>query len=123
MPRKATTQPLSTLPASPAGVDTVAKRLAWRAGICLGLLLIGFLAGTLIESRKENEHLSSVIRSLPYSLQAPALLQSHGGGVGITSDGGQVVVSCGDLPDPWISKRSQARSYFAPLSRSAVTRS
>src|SRR6478672_7343906 len=58
------------------GVDTVAKRLAWRAGICLGLVLIGFLAGTL-ELRKENEHLSSVIRSLPYSMQAPALLQSH----------------------------------------------
>ena len=36
-------------------------------------------------------------------MQAPALLQSHGGGVGITSDGGQLVVSCGDLPDPWIS--------------------
>ena len=102
MPRKATTQPLRTLPASPAGVDTVAKRLAWRAGICLGLLLIGFLAGTL-ELRKENEHLSSVIRSLPYSMQAPALLQSHGGGVGITSDGGQLVMSCGDLPEPWIS--------------------
>jgi hypothetical protein len=42
---------------------------------------LGFLAGTLIESRKENNHLTSVIRSLPYSLQAPALLQSHGGGV------------------------------------------
>src|SRR5271165_1797435 len=26
--------------------------------------------------------LSSVLRSLPYSMQAPALLQSHGGGVG-----------------------------------------
>ena len=94
---------LRTLPASPAGGDTLVKRLAWHVGIGLGLLLLGFLAGTLIESRKENEHLSSVIRSLPYSLQAPALLQSHGGGVGITSDGGQVVVSCGDLPDPWIS--------------------
>ena len=47
--------------------------------------------------------LSSVLRSLPDSMQAPALLQSHGGGVGITSDGGQVVVSCGDLPEPWIS--------------------
>ena len=68
-----------------------------------GILLIGFLLGTLIESRKENDRLSSVIRSLPYSMQAPALLQSHGGGVGITSDGGQLVVSCGDLPDPWIS--------------------
>ena len=68
-----------------------------------GLLLLGFLTGTLIESRKENEHLNSVIRSLPYSMQAPALLQSHGGGVGITSDGGQLVVSCGDLPEPWIS--------------------
>jgi hypothetical protein len=79
------------------------KRLAWQAGIGLGLLLLGFLAGTLIESRKETEHLSSVIPSLPYSMQAPALLQSHGGGVGITSDGGQVVVSCGDLPEPWIS--------------------
>jgi hypothetical protein len=94
---------LRTLSASSAGGDTLVKRLAWRVGIGLGLLLIGFLAGTLIESRKENEHLSSVIRSLPYSLQAPALLQSHGGGVGITSDGGQVVVSCGDLPEPWIS--------------------
>jgi len=79
------------------------KRLAWQAGIGLGLLLLGFLGGTLIESRKENDHLTSVIRSLPYSLQAPALLQSHGGGVDITSDGGQVVVSCGNLPEPWIS--------------------
>jgi len=94
---------LRTPPASPAGGDTLGKRLAWRAGIGLGLLLLGFLAGTLIESRKENDHLTSVIRSLTYSLQAPALLQSHGGGVGITSDGGQVVVSCGDLPEPWIS--------------------
>jgi len=94
---------LRTLPASPAVGDTWGKRLAWQVGIGLGLLLLGFLAGTLIESRKENEHLSAVIRSLPYSLQAPALLQSHGGGVGITSDGGQLVVSCGDLPDPWIS--------------------
>jgi hypothetical protein len=94
---------LRTLPASPAGGDTWGKRLAWQVGIGLGLLLLGFLAGTLIESRKENEHLNSVIRSLPYSMQAPALLQSHGDGVGITSDGGQLVVSCGDLPDPWIS--------------------
>ena len=94
---------LRTLPASPTGGDTLGKRLAWRAGIGLGLLLLGFLAGTLIESRKENDHLTSVIRSLTYSLQAPALLQSHGGGVGITSDGGQVVLSCGDLPDPWIT--------------------
>ena len=94
---------LRTLPASPAGGDTWGKRLAWQVGIGLGLLLLGFLAGTLIESRKDNEHLNSVIRSLPYSMQAPALLQSHGGGVGITSDGGQLVVSCGDLPEPWIS--------------------
>src|ERR1700693_3745166 len=94
---------LRTPPASPAGGDTLGKRLAWWAGIGLGLLLLGFLAGTLIESGKENDHLTSVIRSLTYSLQAPALLQSHGGGVGITSDGGQVVVSCGDLPEPWIS--------------------
>jgi len=43
------------------------KRLAWRAGIGLELLLIGLLVGTLIESRKENDHLTSVIRSLPYS--------------------------------------------------------
>ena len=94
---------LHTLPASLAGDDTWVKRLAWQTCIGLGILLIGFLLRTLIESRKENEHLSSVIRSLPYSLQAPALLQSHGGGVGITSDGGQLVLSCGDLPDPWIS--------------------
>jgi hypothetical protein len=113
---------LRTLRASPAGGDTLVKRLAWQTCIGLGLLLLGFLVGTLIESRKENEHLTSVIRSLPYSMQAPALLQSHGGGVGITSDGGQVVLSCGDLPDPWIST-DQARSYFASLSRSAVTRS
>ena len=93
---------LRTLPASLAGDDTWVKRLAWQTCIGLGILLIGFF-GTLIESRKENDHLTSVIRSLPYSLQAPALLQSHGGGVGITSDGGQVVVSCGDLPEPWIS--------------------
>jgi len=94
---------LRTLSVSSAGDDTWVKRLAWRAGIGLGLLLIGFLLGTLIESRKENEHLSSVIQSLPYSMQAPALLQSHGGGVGLTGDGGQVIMSCGDLPDPWIS--------------------
>ena len=60
--------------------------------------MIGFLLGTLIESRKEIEHLSSVIGSLPYSMQAPALLQSHGGGIGVTSDGRQLVVSSGDLP-------------------------
>jgi hypothetical protein len=84
--------------------------------------LIGFLLGTLIESRKENEHLSSVIQSLPYSMQAPALLQSHAGGVGLTSDGRQVVLSCGDLPDPWISNdhktqlfRSVKPSYRAVL--------
>ena len=71
-----------------------------HCALALGLLLIGLLVGTLIESRKKNEHLSSVIRALPYSLQAPAL---HGGGVGITSYGGQFVLSCGDLPDPWIS--------------------
>jgi len=94
---------LRTLPASPAGGDTLVKRLAWQTCIGLGILLIGFLLGTLIESRKENDRLTSVIGSLPYSMQAPALLQSHGGGVGITSDGGQVVLSCGDLPDPWIS--------------------
>src|SRR6202035_5263222 len=59
---------LRTLPASAAGGDTsLGKRLVWRAGIGLGLLLIGFLAGTLIESRTENDHLTSVIRSLPYS--------------------------------------------------------
>ena len=94
---------LRTLRASPAGGDTLVKRLAWQTCIGLGILLIGFLLGTLIESRKENDRLTSVIGSLPYSMQAPALLQSHGGGVGITSDGGQVVLSCGDLPDPWIS--------------------
>jgi hypothetical protein len=94
---------LRTLPASPAGGDTWGKHLAWQVGIGLGILLIGFLLGTLIESRKENDRLTSVIGSLPYSMQAPALLQSHGGGVGITSDGGQLVMSCGDLPDPWIS--------------------
>jgi hypothetical protein len=94
---------LRTLPASPAGDDTLVKRLAWQTCIGLGILLIGFLLGTLIESRKENDRLTSVIRSLPYSMQAPALLQSHGGGIGITSDGRQLVVSSGDLPDPWIS--------------------
>ena len=94
---------LRKLPASPAGDDTWVKRLAWQTCIGLGILLIGFLLGTLIESHKENDRLTSVIRSLPYSMQAPALLQSHGGGVGITSDGGQLVLSCGDLPDPWIS--------------------
>ena len=94
---------LRTLPASPAGNDTWVKRLAWQTCIGLGILLIGFLLGTLIESRKENDRLTSVIRSLPYSMQAPALLQSHGGGVGITGDGRQLVVSSGDLPDPWIS--------------------
>jgi hypothetical protein len=36
-------------------------------------------------------------------MQAPALLQSHGDGVGITSDGEQVVMSCGNLPDFSIS--------------------
>jgi hypothetical protein len=94
---------LRTLPASPAGDDTLVKRLAWQTCIGLGILLIGFILGTLIESRKENDRLTSVIRSLPYSMQAPALLQSHRGGIGITSDGRQLVVSSGDLPDPWIS--------------------
>jgi hypothetical protein len=64
---------LRTLPASPAGDDTLVKRLAWQTCIGLGILLIGFLLGTLIESRKENEHLSSVTQSLPYSLQAAGL--------------------------------------------------
>src|SRR5208283_4968357 len=64
---------LRTLPASPAGGDTL--------GNGLGILLLGFLLGTLIESRKENDRLTSLIRSLPYSMQAPALLQSHGGGI------------------------------------------
>jgi len=50
---------LRTLPASPAGGDTWGKRLAWQVGIGLGLLLLGFLARTLIESRKENDHLTS----------------------------------------------------------------
>ena len=94
---------LRTLPASPAGDDTLVKRLAWQTCIGLGILLIGFILGTLIESRKENDRLSSVIRSLPYSMQAPALLESHRGGIGITSDGRQLVVSSGDLPNPWIS--------------------
>jgi hypothetical protein len=31
------------------------------------------------------------------------LIESHGGEVGITSDGGQLVMSCGDLSDPWIA--------------------
>ena len=53
---------LRTLPASPAGDDTWVKRLAWQTCIGLGILLIGFF-GTLIESRKENDHLTSVIRS------------------------------------------------------------
>src|SRR5271165_5129302 len=94
---------LRTLHASPAGGDTLVKRLAWQTCIGLGILLIGFLLGTLIESRKENDRLTSVIRSLPYSMQAPALLESHRGGIGITSDGRQLVVSSGDLPNPWIS--------------------
>jgi hypothetical protein len=86
---------LRTLPASPAGDDNWVQRLAWQTCIGLGILLLGFLLGTLIESRKENDRLTSVIGSLPYSMQAPALLQSHGGGVGITSDGRQLVVSSG----------------------------
>ena len=94
---------LRTLPASPAGDDTLVKRLAWQTCIGLGILLIGIILGTLIESRKENDRLTSVIRSLPYSMQAPALLESHRGGIGITSDGRQLVVSSGDLPNPWIS--------------------
>ncbi len=87
---------------SPAGGDTFGQT-SGLAGGHWPRAPVARITGTLIESRKENEHLTSVIRSLPYSLQAPALLQSHGGGVGTTSDGGQVVLSRGDLPDPWIS--------------------
>ena len=96
---------LRTLPASPAGVTPWSNAWPGRRALASDSCLLGFLAGTRIESRKENDHLglTSVIRSLPYSLQTPALLQSHGGGVGITSDGGQIVLSCGDLSEPWIS--------------------
>ena len=52
-------------------------------------------------------------------MQARALLQSHGGGVGITSDGRQVVVSCGDLPDPWISS-TQLFHFVKPFRYHAV---
>src|ERR1700738_4809226 len=62
---------LRALPARPAGDDTWVKRLVWQTCIGLGILLIGFLLGMLIESRKENDRLTSVIRSLPYSMQAP----------------------------------------------------
>ena len=75
------------------------RKWTGECALALGFLLIGFLLKTLIESRKENDHPTSVIRSLSYSMQAPALLQSHGGGIGITSDGGQLVLSSGDLPD------------------------
>ena len=98
------------------------KRLAWQAGIGLGLLLTGFLLGTLIESRKENEHLSSVIRSLPYSLQAPALLQItrwRGWHNQRRRTGRHVVWRPAGPVD---LKRSQARSYFVPLSLTSVNR-
>ena len=114
---------LRTLPASPARGDTWGKRLAWQVGIGLGILLIGFLLGTLIESRKENEHLSSVIRSLPYSLQAPAFatIARRRGWHNQRRRAARHVVWRPAGPVDF--NRSQARSYFTSLSRSVITRS
>jgi hypothetical protein len=55
-------------------------------------------------------------------MQAPALLQSHGGEVGITNDGGQLVVSCGDLPDPWTSN-DHSTQLFRSVKPFRITRS
>src|ERR1700761_4375721 len=65
---------LRTLPTSPAGGVPWSNAWPGARALALGLLLIGFLVGMLIESSKENDRLTSVIRSLPYSMQATALL-------------------------------------------------
>ena len=103
---------LRTLPASPAGGDTWGKRLAWQVGIGLGLLLLGFLAGSLRSARQANARVDALIAAMPTSARASLYLESHGGSISLgpisEADGtrrqGVIVVPGGlHLDTPWTS--------------------
>ena len=103
---------LRTLPASPAGGDTWGKRLAWQVGIGLGLLLLGFLAGSLRSARQANARVDAVIGAMPTAARASLYLESHGGSISLgpinEADGtrrqGVIVVPGGlHLDTPWTS--------------------
>ena len=103
---------LRTLPDSPAGGDTWGKRLAWQAGIGLGLLLLGFLAGSLLSARQANARVDAVISAMPTAARASLYLESHGGSISLgpinEADGtrrqGVIVVPGGlHLDTPWTS--------------------
>ena len=89
---------LRTLPASPAGGDTLVKRLAWRAPNLSHPVAAIFVASAGI---------ATIARRRGWHNQ-----RRRAGRLVVWRPAGTV-----DL------KRSQARSYFAPLSRSAITRS
>ena len=103
---------LRTLPASPSGGDTWGKRLAWQVGIGLGLLLLGFLAGSLRSARQANARVDALIAAMPSSARASLYLESHGGSISVgpinEADGtrrqGVIVVPGGlHLDRPWTS--------------------
>ena len=103
---------LRTLPASPAGGDTWGKRLAWQVGIGLGLLLLGFLAGSLRSAGQANARVDAVIAAMPTAARASLYLESHGGSISLgpitEADGtrrqGVIVVPGGlHLDTPWTS--------------------
>ena len=81
------------------GGDTWGKRLAWQAGIGLGLLLLGFLAGTLIAAVfVASAGIATIARRRGWHNQ-----RRRAGRLVVRRPAGTV-----DL------KRSQACSYFDP---------